>query len=233
MHKQKLNLKSASRKPITDSIAAVLFATAMFFFILSFSISLPIYCRGFYFAHIEPLNLAEYSGYSVGEIKDAYNEVLDYLTLPNREFGCGVMPFSKDGEAHFADCRELFNINLTALITSSGCLVVLSVLKKCKKVKDFYIGCFLAYTYSGVAAILVPLAVGILASLDFEKAFTIFHHIFFPGKSNWYFDGDVDPIINVLPERFFMNCAILIGSAIVLLSVIFIVVGIVKRKRKN
>lgn len=228
-----LNLKLASRKPVTDSIAAVLFATAMFFFILSFSISLPIYCRGFYFAHIEPLNLAEYSGYSVSEIKDAYNEVLDYLTLPNREFGCGVMPFSKEGADHFADCRVLFNINLTALITSSVCLAVLSVLKKCKKVKDFYIGCFPAYTYSGVAAILIPLVVGVLVSLDFEKAFMIFHQVFFPGKSNWFFDGDVDSIINILPERFFMNCAILIGSAIVLLSVIFIVVGIVKRKRKN
>ena len=233
MHKQKLNLKSASRKPVTDSIAAVIFATAMFFFILSFSISLPIYCRGFYFAHIEPLNLVEHSGYSASEIKEAYNEVLDYLTLPNREFGCGVMPFSKDGEAHFADCKVLFNINLTALITSSVCLVVLVILKRLKKGKGFYIGCLPAYTYSGLAAILVPLVVGILASLDFEKAFTVFHHIFFPGKSNWFFDGDVDPIINVLPEQFFMNCAILIGSALALLSVVFIVLGIVKRKRKN
>ncbi len=231
MHKQKLKVKSI-KKP-SDCIAAVIFAAAMFFFILSFSISLPIYCRGFYFAHIEPLNLVEHSGYSASEIKEAYNEVLDYLTLPNREFGSGVMPFSKDGAAHFADCKALFNINLIALITSGGCLVVLIVLKRLKWVKGFFIGRFPAYTYSGVAAILIPLVVGALASLDFERAFTVFHHIFFPGKSNWFFDGDVDPIINVLPERFFMNCAILIGSAIVSLSVIFIVVGIVKRKRKN
>lgn len=226
MCKQKL-------KPISDRIAAVIFATAMHFFILSFSISLPIYCRGFYFAHIEPLNLVEYSGYSVGEIKEAYNEVLDYLTLPNREFGCGVMPFSKDGEAHFADCKILFNINLTALITSSVCLVVLFVLKRFKRVKGFFIGRLPAYTYSGLAAILVPLVVGVLASLNFEKAFMVFHQIFFPGKSNWYFDSRVDKIINVLPEQFFMNCAILIGSVIALLSATLIVVGIVKRKRKN
>ena len=233
MHKQKLNLKSASRKLITDSIAAVLFATAMFFFILSFSISLPIYCRGLYFAHIEPLNLVEHSGYSVSEIKEAYNEVLDYLTLPNREFGCGVMPFSEVGANHFADCKALFNINLTALITSGVCLVVLIILKRLKKVKGFFVGTLPAYTYSGVAAILIPLVVGVLASLDFERAFKVFHHIFFPGKSNWFFDGDVDPIIYVLPERFFMNCAILIGSVVVLLSVVFIVVGIAKRKPKN
>ena len=180
MHKQKLNLKSASRKLITDSIAAVLFATAMFFFILSFSISLPIYCRGFYFAHIEHLNLVEHSGYSVSEIKEAYNEVLDYLTLPDREFGCGVMPFSKDGEAHFADCKVLFNINLIALITSGVCLIVLIVLKRFRRVKGFFIGRFPAYTYSGLAAILIPLVVGVLASLNFEKAFIVFHRIFFP-----------------------------------------------------
>ena len=177
--------------------------------------------------------MVEHSGYSASEIKEAYNEVLDYLTLPDREFGCGVMPFSKDGEAHFADCKVLFNINLIALITSGVCLIALLLLKRFRRVKGFFIGRFPAYTYSGVAAILIPLVVGVLASLNFERAFTVFHHIFFPGKSNWFFDGDVDPIINVLPERFFMNCAILIGSAVVLLSVVCIVVGIAKRKPKN
>jgi integral membrane protein (TIGR01906 family) len=49
-----------------------------------------------------------------------------------------------------------------------------------------------------------------LAAMDFDRAFVTFHHLFFPGKSNWIFDPRVDEIINVLPEVFFMNCAILI-----------------------
>ena len=54
--------------------------------------------------------------------------------------------------------------------------------------------------------------VGLLASLDFERAFVVFHALFFPGKDNWLFDPAVDQIILILPEVFFRNCALLIGG---------------------
>ena len=54
------------------------------------------------------------------------------------------------------------------------------------------------------------LAVGGLAALDFDRAFVIFHSLFFPGKDNWIFDWSMDPIILFLPQDFFRNCAILI-----------------------
>ena len=54
------------------------------------------------------------------------------------------------------------------------------------------------------------LAVGGLAALDFDRAFVVFHSLFFPGKDNWIFDWSMDPIILFLPQDFFRNCAILI-----------------------
>ena len=60
------------------------------------------------------------------------------------------------------------------------------------------------------------LIVGGLAALDFDRAFTVFHTIFFPGKTNWLFDPDTDQIINILPETFFMDCAILILAVLVI-----------------
>ena len=101
---------ATSRKIINTGLS-LLFAAALFLFILSFSISLPIYFRPFYYAHIGALNLAETSGFTAAEIKEAYNAVLDYLTLPGREFSAGVLAFSPDGAAHFADCKVLFNLN--------------------------------------------------------------------------------------------------------------------------
>ena len=61
---------------------------------------------------------------------------------------------------------------------------------------------------SGLGAVF--LTVGGLAALDFDRAFTIFHALFFPGKDNWIFDWRTDPIILFLPQAFFRNCALLI-----------------------
>jgi integral membrane protein (TIGR01906 family) len=71
--------------------------------------------------------------------------------------------------------------------------------------------------------------VGSLAAVDFDRAFVIFHKIFFPGKSNWLFDYDADQIIRVLPQDFFMNCAILIGAGLILFSGCLLWIG--KRRK--
>jgi len=49
-----------------------------------------------------------------------------------------------------------------------------------------------------------------LAALDFDRAFVVFHSLFFPGKTNWIFDYRTDQIIEVLPQVVFRNYAILI-----------------------
>ena len=77
-------------------ILTVIFGIAVFLFIITFSIGLPIYCRFFYYMQIEPLGIPEATGHSVAQIKAAYNQVLDYLTLPNKEFGAGVFAFNVD-----------------------------------------------------------------------------------------------------------------------------------------
>ena len=46
--------------------------------------------------------------------------------------------------------------------------------------------------------------------MDFDRAFVVFHALFFPGKTNWLFDPNEDQIINILPQEFFRSCAILI-----------------------
>ena len=60
------------------------------------------------------------------------------------------------------------------------------------------------------------LLVGALAALDFDRAFVVFHALFFPGKDNWLFDPAADEIINILPQEFFRNCALLILALLVL-----------------
>jgi integral membrane protein (TIGR01906 family) len=74
--------------------------------------------------------------------------------------------------------------------------------------------------------------VGGLAALDFNRAFVIFHHIFFPGKDNWMFDPRTDEIILVLPQEFFRNCAILIGAGLLVMSVMLMILSKNKRAQR-
>jgi integral membrane protein (TIGR01906 family) len=74
------------------------------------------------------------------------------------------------------------------------------------------------------------LVIGGLAAINFDVAFTVFHKIFFPGKSNWLFDWNKDQIIRILPQDFFMNCAILILASIIVLCLGCIIFGILEKK---
>ena len=72
--------------------------------------------------------------------------------------------------------------------------------------------------------------IALLAALNFDGAFTVFHSIFFPGKDNWLFDPVTDPVILILPEAFFRNCAIAIVTVLLTVCIMLAVTG---RKRPS
>lgn len=210
--------------PRSSRVLSALFAVFLFLFILTLSIALPIYIRPFYYAHIEAMDLPEQSGYTAEEIKEAYDQVLDYLTIPGREFGTGVFPHSQEGAAHFADCRVLFALDRNLLLISVACLLILQLLRK--KYGPYRLGKRSAAFWAGILAVVLPILIGALAALDFDRAFVIFHTIFFPGKDNWIFSYRTDPIILVLPQDFFMHCAMLIGAGVLLFAAIILILEV-------
>ena len=210
-------------------LLSILCALCVFFFLLTAAIGLPIYIRPFYYAHIEAFDLPARSGYTAEEIRAAYDEVLDYLTLPGKEFSTGVLPHSVEGKAHFEDCKVLFDLNASILIGSGLVLAVLFFMRK--KWGPYRIGKHSAAFWAAVLSVTAPIMIGCLAALDFDRAFVIFHSIFFPGKTNWVFDWYADPIIRVLPQEFFMDCAILIGVGLITMAVGILVWE--SRKKKN
>ena len=73
--------------------------------------------------------------------------------------------------------------------------------------------------------------VGGLAALDFDRAFAVFHTIFFPGKDNWLFDPMTDPVILILPEEYFRSCALLILAGLLLACGVLIAADLRRRRR--
>ncbi len=223
-------MKNIFQNQTFQRIFSLLFAICLFFFILTFSIGFPIYCRPFYYLQIDLYELPERSGFTKEEIITAYNEMLDYLTLPGKEFSVGIMKFSESGADHFVDCKVLFDLNAGVLIGSGVCLVLLTLIRIFGKMGKFTLGKRSAAFYGAVSAIVVPIVLGLAVAIDFDSAFTIFHKLFFPGKDNWVFDARTDEIIRVLPQDFFMNCAIFIGIGILTWSVTIIILEFIKKK---
>ena len=206
-----------------------LYGIAVFFLIITASIALPIYFRFFYYLHINALGLPESTGYDFATIKAAYDEMLNFLTLPFTEFSTGVFSYSESGKAHFVDCKVLFNLNIFVLIPSVVTVGVLLILNKKKKISLYRpFGLDVSF-FSAISIFVVAGVLALIVASDFDRAFVAFHHLFFPGKDNWSFNPRIDQIINILPAQFFMNCAILIASGIILSSSTIIVFQLVKR----
>lgn len=197
-----------------------------FFVIITFSINFVIYFRPFYYWHIKPLKIAETSGKSVFEIKQAYNEIMNYLSL-GQKYGVGVLKSSVEGQNHFYDVKILFIISLVVFLVSLIGIICISIYKY-KKRNTWNRGLLTEGFYGSVSLLLFFGIVGGLASINFDKAFEIFHKIFFIGKSNWVFDSSKDEIINVLPQEFFRNSAIFIFSIMGLITLSIIIYNVIK-----
>ena len=205
----------------SSKLLTLLTAIAIALVLLTGAIAAPILCRPFFYAHISPLGLAEKTGLTEEEIRTAYDEMMDYC-LGGDTFSTGVLPHSQEGASHFTDVRGLFLLDLQVLGGSVLVLILLLVLgrltrRSCAPLLGrgpaFWAGAGLGVSFA---------LVGGLAALDFNRAFVIFHRLFFPGKDNWIFDPATDPIILMLPQEFFRNCAIailalLLGGCIILI----------------
>lgn len=201
--------------------------------IITFSIGLPIYIKPFYYAQIDSLNIEKYSGFDRETIIEAYDDVLDYLTIPGRDFGTGSLEYSENGKSHFVDCKGLFDLNIIAFLISLVGVVSLVILNK-KGIFDLWrpFGMNILFS-SGVYTLAGFAVIGGLAAIDFDNAFTVFHKIFFPGKENWLFDWYKDEIIRILPQDFFMNCAILILASVITLCLGCILFGVIEKAKRS
>lgn len=198
--------------------------------LLTAAISVPILCRPFYYAHIEPMGLCEATGLTRDEIITAFDEMMDYC-LGAQEFSTGTLAWSQEGKDHFTDVRSLFLLDLRVLILSAITLIITFIVSRLVGRRPgrllgrgfpFWAGAGLGGGF---------LLIGALAAIDFDRAFVIFHTLFFPGKDNWIFNPRTDQIINILPQDFFMHCALLILAVLVLGCLALICLDLFDRKK--
>lgn len=200
---------------------------------VSGAIAVPILVRPFYYWQIGALNIVEDTGYSEAVIRSAFDEVMDYLVF-GAPFGTGELAYSMDGQAHFADCRGLFVFDFWVLGIGAAVLAALYMIRLLRKKEGVCVPVkHLPVFWAAVAMCSVFAVLAAWGALDFDSLFVAFHAAFFPGKSNWIFDPRYDEIINILPQQFFLNCAVLIAACIFVTVTVFFIADAIWRKKKK
>ncbi|EHK2328543.1 TIGR01906 family membrane protein [Clostridium perfringens] len=188
----------------------LLISSVVFSVILTLNIS-PI----LYSLFIKLNKIPNYNNLSKEEILNDYNNIIHYLNSPQEE----VLKFknfkiSPIGEFHFLEVKEIFS---SIYLICLACLIlgiILFILLKRFKLK-ISLKAFNIFFYE-VLFIFLSLILGFY--LNFSKVFTLFHKIFF-NNDYWIFDPKKDPIINVLPESYFLFLAVFILFLVMILSI--------------
>lgn len=173
--------------------------------------------RPLYYHDMKTLGIAEYTGLSEAEIRENYDVLIDYnMAWKDGNLEFPTLPMSETGKIHFEEVKEIFDI-FKYLALFGGILSVVGILFMAKKKEYRYL------KMTAVVSCGLPVFLGILVALFWDKVFVIFHKLFFD-NDYWIFDYRTDPIILLLPDEFFMHCALMIfggvlfGAAVCLVS---------------
>ena len=191
--------------------------------IISVSVVFTLAFRPLYYLDISALDISEQSGYPEEEIRENYDVLIDY----NMSFGEDKLEFptlamSEPGRIHFEEVRDIFNI--FKYMAMAGAVLSIGGIVFCVRRKEYR---YLKLT--SILAVALPAVLGLLVALNWDWAFVTFHHIAFD-NDYWIFDPLTDPVITILPDTFFMHCALMILGCVVLGSV---VCGLVYRKHRS
>mgnify|MGYP000843892659 FL=1 len=187
----------------------------LFFIILS--VKLTVNNKQLYYFDINYLNIPNESGFNVTDIKANYNYLINFITSrQNIEFNMPTLPSSSEGKIHFYEVKNIF-IKMDYLFYISIFISSIGVYYSLK-FKDFSL-----FKYLSGLLLFIPILLLTFFSINFNNTFTIFHRLFFR-NDYWIFDIDKDPVIRMLPQYFFLHCAMSITIFMIFFSLVSIVI---------
>ncbi|GAA3022070.1 TIGR01906 family membrane protein [Tetragenococcus solitarius] len=186
--------------------------------LISLAVALAINARFIYVADIDYLNILDTVNLSKERLLDNYDQLMAFLNRPwLTELELPDFPMSVGGKAHFYDVKKLFIFDyIVFLLTIIPSITFLNHLRKNKRfwrlIQPFKWG------------MAVPIVLLSVMAIGFDRFFVTFHELFFT-NDDWLFDPMTDPIINVLPEQYFMHCFLFFFILIEVFFLIIILVG--------
>lgn len=186
----------------------------VFLTLISLAGILAINSRPLYVWAIDHLDILSYTELSKTELLKNYDLLMNFLNNPfNATLSLPDFPMSEAGRGHFYDVKKLFLLDYGIFLVT----VIPSGLFFRRMWKEKRLWRLIRPFQWGMA---VPVVLGSLMAIGFDTFFVKFHELFF-ANDDWLLDPVTDPIINVLPEDYFMYCFIL---AFLLIELFFFLV---------
>ena len=206
------------------SIFHLLTGVMLAMFIISAAVTIALNMRFIYAADIDRYGLTEISGLSKKELMEDYNELIDY----NCVWGDSSLDFPhftlSDGAAqHFVEARRIFLFFGWGILMFGIPALIGIIIAKRKNYGHGYLLC------SAVLTLVLPILLGASCAIAWDQIFVLFHKISF-GNDLWLFDPAVDPVINVLPDQFFLHEALAIFGLVITGGVICLALYLRSRK---
>lgn len=205
------------------SFQHIISGLCLLFLFIGIALNFVIFFRPLYYFDVSYLDIEKYSGFSKEIIYKNYNILIDYCS----PFFSGDLVFSditvsEPALSHFAKVKQVFM--LFHVLALGSLFYLIFTWKKAKKQNNF------SWLVTGsITALVLPILIGFCCIFFWEKSFEIFHKIFFPGDY-WLFDWNLDQIIRILPDTFFLQCAIIIIISIIIFSIVTLLYGLKKCK---
>ncbi|PJI09375.1 MULTISPECIES: TIGR01906 family membrane protein [Clostridium] len=199
---------------VLEILLSILVSLFIFLIIIKFTISL----KPLYYYDIKALNITSNFNNDIGnysdstitlnekQVKEDYDYMISYINGSNRnyDFNLPNLPSSKHGKIHFKDVKNLITkINKVMIFVFFPTLIGIILCSLKKRWRYLKI--------SSIELILTPILIIVLSLKNFSTAFDKFHELFF-NNNYWVFNPKYDPVILLLPEKFFFHCFALIIS---------------------
>lgn len=212
-------------KEKTFTATNLLLALTIMLFIFSLAVVFTLNFRPLYYYDIDNLSIIKYSGLSVEEIRINYDALIDYNSIfYTGQLQFPTLPMSETGRIHFEEVKNIFvAVQILLIVTFVGS-VTGCVLKLRRKKTAFL-------KLAAILTVAVPAVLGLLIALNWQMFFVMFHELFF-NNNYWIFNAVTDPVITILPDAYFMHCALLILAIAALGATAMFITHRVLRRRK-
>ena len=203
----------------------------LFSFVLLFtSVEIIAYNMNHYEWQFKKHNISQDTKMELEELTKVMGNTIEYLkdsrdTLDMKAIIDGEERevFGEREKSHMVDVKKLFIIG-TYIRNISLLVLILVIVLLALKNKKLLIKALSMVKFVFTVIIMLILILGGLLLIDFNKYFTIFHQIFFTNDL-WLLDPKTDILVNIVPEVFFFQTAmiilgIFIASEVVLLIII-------------
>lgn len=194
--------------------------------VISVAVAVTLNCRSLYRYDMKRLEIPRNSGYSEEAVLENYDALIAY----NRIWFRGPLRFpsmemSETGEIHFAEVKEIFAVfQGLALGLALPLLLGYGWAVKKRRPEPFRL--------TAILSVGLPALLGGLIALNWDAAFVLFHKIFFRNDF-WIFDGATDPVIRILPDEYFLHCAVMILLLVVGMALLFLLGYRILRKKQK